>query len=130
MRPGDLAGLGETITVPVNTLSSWMKANDHRHLDILKIDVEGAEYDVLDALIAEFGDKLPITQLLVEFHYRYLEPVWENGRKRSTKNHPRHVKALRRLKKAGYKIIKNLHEDQEISFFSESAFQRGSVVSV
>lgn len=52
---------------PIKRLSTIMREHGHRRLDVLKMDVEGAEYDVLDQLIAQ---KLDIDQLLIEFHHQ------------------------------------------------------------
>jgi FkbM family methyltransferase len=57
------------ISVPVRSLPSIMKELGHESIDVLKMDIEGAEYDVLDALIAS-GTRPK--QLLVEFHHRFL----------------------------------------------------------
>jgi FkbM family methyltransferase len=40
----------------------------HEHIDLLKIDIEGAEYDALDDIVAESAR---INQLVVEFHHRW-----------------------------------------------------------
>ena len=69
MRIGSHEGLGEKIAVPVNTLENWMKRFNHTHIDILKLDVEGAEYDFLEHYIS--NKRFPFTQLLVEFHQRF-----------------------------------------------------------
>ncbi|SMY20993.1 unnamed protein product [Zymoseptoria tritici ST99CH_1A5] len=58
------------------TISSLMKRNGHDYVDILKIDIEGSEYGVLDALIesiqsirtASGRGVLPIGQILIELH--------------------------------------------------------------
>ena len=69
MRAGDVKGLGATIDVKVNTIENWMKANGHTHIDVLKIDIEGSEYDVLEDFIQR--DYFPFDQLLVEWHFRW-----------------------------------------------------------
>ncbi|KAI2505632.1 methyltransferase domain-containing protein [Fragilaria crotonensis] len=48
MRVGKYSGMGGTISVPVNTLENWMERCGRKHLDILKMDVEGSEYEVLE----------------------------------------------------------------------------------
>jgi hypothetical protein len=53
------------------TLAHLMAANGHRFVDILKIDVEGYEFDTLMALVRPYaasGRPLPFGQLQVEFH--------------------------------------------------------------
>ena len=64
---------GDTViggrTLPVRTLATLMKDNGHAWIDLLKIDVEGAEWEVLENLVAQGGGKpLPISQAQVEFH--------------------------------------------------------------
>ncbi len=56
------------IAVEVKTLSSLMALNQHTHLSLLKMDIEGAEYQVLDQI---FTENVQIDQLLVEFHDRF-----------------------------------------------------------
>ena len=69
MRIGTHAGLGKMVSVSVNTLENWMNTFGHSHIDILKLDIEGAEYDVLEDWIERKW--FPFTQLLVEFHQRF-----------------------------------------------------------
>lgn len=54
------------VKIEVKTLDSMIK--EVRHVDILKMDVEGIEYPVLDAYLKEKGCNLPFSQLLIEFH--------------------------------------------------------------
>jgi Methyltransferase FkbM domain len=42
-----------------------MSANGHHAIDLLKIDIEGFEYEVLESCLAE---RIPIKQICVEFH--------------------------------------------------------------
>jgi FkbM family methyltransferase len=57
---------GDRIELPVKRLATVMKELGHDRLDVLKIDIEGAEYAVLEDLLAT--GVLP-KQLLVEFHH-------------------------------------------------------------
>jgi len=51
------------------TLDSLMKLNGHTFIDILKIDIEGGEFDALTALVeAHVNGDLPFGQLQVEIH--------------------------------------------------------------
>jgi FkbM family methyltransferase len=61
------------IEVPVERLSAIMRRNQHTKLDLLKIDIEGAEYKVLDSI---FEDALQIRVLCVEFD-EYWNPLNE-----------------------------------------------------
>jgi FkbM family methyltransferase len=58
-------GVGEAIDVPCKDLPTVMKENRQRKVDLLKLDIEGAEYGVLNQLTHL---RLPVTQILVEFH--------------------------------------------------------------
>lgn len=58
------------IEVPVRRLSSIMRDLGHDRIDLLKMDIEGAEYAVLKDLLAS---AIPVRQLLVEFHHRWPE---------------------------------------------------------
>ena len=59
---------------PFYTLATLMAQNNHTFIDILKIDIEGAEFATLDTLIdaypAERGAGLPFGQLQIEIHAR------------------------------------------------------------
>lgn len=52
------------ITIKVNRLIAIMKNNGHNKLDLLKLDIEGAEYAVIDSIIA---DNLDIKIICVEY---------------------------------------------------------------
>ena len=45
-----------------------MKENGHSHIDLLKIDIEGSEYDVIDDILKE---QIDIVQICVEVHHRF-----------------------------------------------------------
>ncbi|KAF8939589.1 methyltransferase domain-containing protein [Dissophora ornata] len=52
------------------TLKTLMKENGHDWIDILKVDIEGSEYQTFDAIMDDFGDVLPFSQLQMELHVR------------------------------------------------------------
>ena len=56
------------VTATVRRLSSIMQDLGHSQIDILKLDVEGAEYGALADLIAS---EIDVRQILVEFHHRF-----------------------------------------------------------
>ena len=58
----------QAIDVPAFTIASIMQKLGHDRIDLLKMDIEGAEYDVIDGLLS--SDVRP-TQLLIEFHHRH-----------------------------------------------------------
>jgi len=57
-----------SLVVPVKKFSTITKALGHNKIDVLKLDIEGSEYSVLDDI---FGSDIQIGQLLIEFHHRF-----------------------------------------------------------
>ena len=53
---------------PVRKLSTIMNALGHSQIDLLKMDIEGAEYSVIDDLA---GSNIRPTQILIEFHHSH-----------------------------------------------------------
>lgn len=56
------------IEVKMKSFEDIVAELGHRHIDVVKMDIEGAEYDVIETLLQT---KVGITQLLVEFHDRF-----------------------------------------------------------
>ena len=81
------------LEVPCVDLSTLMRQNGHDHIDLLKIDIEGAEYEVIDDLLKQ---RLPVKQVLVEFHNNLLPGV---SRKQT-------IRAILKLAAAGYRLLK------------------------
>jgi FkbM family methyltransferase len=52
----------------VNCLTTIMRRLGHRHLDVLKLDVEGSEFEAIPDLI---DSGVSVDQLLVEIHYQF-----------------------------------------------------------
>ncbi len=92
----------QAIEVPVYRLASILKLFGHQSIDLLKMDVEGAEYSVIDDLLA--SGIFP-QQLLVEFHHH-----WPEIGAKKTKH------ALRLLNSAGYRIFDVSPGGEEFSF--------------
>jgi FkbM family methyltransferase len=64
------------IEVPVCRLSELMHAQQHAHIDLLKIDIEGAEYTVLQTVLE---DKIPVDVLCIEYdesHANHLDGAY------------------------------------------------------
>ena len=57
---------GQVVECPVRRLTTMMRETGHDRLDVLKMDIEGAEYPVIDDLLRS---GLSPTQLLIEFHH-------------------------------------------------------------
>jgi FkbM family methyltransferase len=99
------ATASQAVEVPLRTLPTVMLELGHDHIDLLKMDIEGAEYAVIENLLLE---KVDIRQLLVEFHHhdRYTEGM-SAGRTRE---------AVHRLNQAGFKIFHVTPRGDEYSF--------------
>ncbi|CAI7908467.1 unnamed protein product [Closterium sp. NIES-54] len=71
VKPEKLAGRFESqgMPAPVLRLPTFMCGNGHGFVDVLKMDVEGVEFDVCDAWL-RMKTPLPFGQILIEFHDR------------------------------------------------------------
>lgn len=90
------------VRVPVRRLATIMKMLKHDTIHLLKMDIEGAEYDVLSDLLSS---EIRVDQLLVEFHHR-----WPSIGVQKTRA------AIRDLKRAGYRIFDISANGEEYSF--------------
>jgi len=79
----------------------------HKKIDILKMDIEGAEYEVIDDIV---HSSVPIYQVLVEFHHRF-DGIGISRTKQ----------AISKLNEAGYKIFNVSATGEEISFIKTSS---------
>jgi FkbM family methyltransferase len=52
----------------VHCLTTIMRRLGHQHLDVLKLDVEGSEFEIIPDLIE---NRVSVDQLLVEIHYQF-----------------------------------------------------------
>jgi FkbM family methyltransferase len=91
------------ISAPVKRLATIMRELGHNHIDLLKMDIEGAEYVVIDDL-----DKVGIRpkQLLVEFHHRFPGVGVQKSRD-----------AITKLKAMGYGLFSVSVTGEEYGFF-------------
>ncbi|CAI0651857.1 hypothetical protein CGCF415_v007090 [Colletotrichum fructicola] len=57
-------------TPPFYSIRDLMEMNGHQYIDILKMDIEEAEFEAIDGLMADFASgEFPIGQLMVEIHF-------------------------------------------------------------
>lgn len=98
-RGGATAGVVEA---PVRRLATIMKMLGHARVDLLKMDIEGGEYEVVEDLI---GTKIAVGQLLVEFHHRWPEAGL-----------PRTREAVQKLNQAGFRVFNVSATGEEYSF--------------
>ncbi|MBN1253521.1 MAG: FkbM family methyltransferase [Bacteroidales bacterium] len=92
----------QSYKVDVKTLKSIMKELNHSEIDILKMDIEGMEYRVIDNLLE--NNILPY-QILIEFHHRF-----KNVGIKET------AKTVKKLRKSGYKVFHVSKTGEEIAF--------------
>jgi FkbM family methyltransferase len=96
-----------TVTASVRRVSTLMKQLGHARIDLLKIDIEGAEYPVLADLLSE---PIFVGQLLVEFHHHF-----------PTVGLERTVAVVNRLRSAGYRIFHISDRGLEVAFLGPSS---------
>jgi FkbM family methyltransferase len=82
-----------------------MGKNGDSSIDLLKMDIEGFEYDIVDRFLDQ---RIPVRQLCVEFH-----PWLKPGRT---------FRTIAKLHKAGYRII-HKHRGDHTFLIRESRFQ-------
>lgn len=68
----------ETVPGQVHRLSTIMRQKKHERVDVLKLDVEGSEFEAIPDILQE---GMPIGQLLVEIHYHYPSRSFSDGMK-------------------------------------------------
>ncbi|HOV21570.1 MAG TPA: FkbM family methyltransferase [bacterium] len=91
-----------TVKYPVKRLKEVMKELGHTKIDILKIDIEGGEYMVIEDII---NSEIKVIQLLVEFHHRYKKIGLYKTKQ-----------TIKQLRENGYKIFYISPDGEEYSF--------------
>lgn len=98
-------GSAELVEVPVRTVRSLMAELGHATLDVLKADVEGAEYEMIADLVAHGP---VVGQLLLEFHHHL--PTIPLSRTKQ---------AVADLRAAGYRLFHQSEGGAELSLVHE-----------
>ena len=98
----DSGSRGEVVEAPVRRLATVMSELHHQSIDLLKMDIDGTEYEVLKDMLSS---GVQVRQLLVEFHHR-----WPGIGVHRTKE------AIRKLNEAGYRIFHISPSGEEYSF--------------
>jgi len=93
------------IEVEVRTLQRLMEMNGHTQIDVLKMDIEGAEYEVITDILKS---GTPIKQWCIEFHHRFEEVGIAKTKE-----------ALDQLNAAGYKVFSISNNGEEFSLIKE-----------
>jgi FkbM family methyltransferase len=100
----------DAIAVPAFCLTAILAEFQHRRIDVLKMDIEGAEYEVLDNLLQS---AVKPRQLLVEFHHRFAGIGPEKT-----------AETIARLRGSGYRIFAISETGREISFMRAGSAER------
>lgn len=87
----------------VNTLG-------HKKIDVLKMDIEGAEYNILDSILES---TIQVSQILIEFHARWID----DGKIKT-------INAIKKLKNHGYEIFGVSDTFEEISFIKFDTYSK------
>ena len=82
-------------------------ANDlgHKHIDVVKIDIEGAEYELLDTII---HSSISVDQILVEFHDRMFNA-----------SHVKSKLIVKRMIDKGFEVFAHSINFEEVSFIKK-----------
>ncbi|RXK89430.1 FkbM family methyltransferase [Chlorobaculum sp. 24CR] len=100
----------DAVEVPAKRVQTVMSELGVEAIDILKMDIESAEYEVIDDIL---DSGVPVYQLLVEFHHRFKNVPIEK-----TKS------VLEKLSAAGYRIFHISEKYREFSFIHEQTYYR------
>jgi len=98
----------EKVHVKMKSVEDIINELGHKRIDVLKMDIEGSEYDVMESIL---NAKIPVTQILVEFHDRF----FDNGKLKSQQ-------IISKLNKNGYEIFGISDTYEEISFINKNHF--------
>jgi FkbM family methyltransferase len=100
------------VRLSVRTLSTITGTLGSSCIDILKMDIEGAEYDLLSSIVQ---CPVPIKQLLIEFHHRI-----GIGSLKDT------VSGVQQLRSAGFQLFHVSETSSEFSFLHKDAAARST----
>lgn len=98
---------GAALAVRTTSLGEILAAAGREECDVLKLDIEGAEYDVLEALCRS-GEIRRARQLLVEFHHGWTERTLQDTRD-----------AIARVQASGFELSHT--EDRNAAFLRRDA---------
>ena len=91
-----------TIKVKMKTFDDIVRELRHKHIDVIKMDIEGSEYAVLEEILAS---EIKVDQLLIEFHDRLFDQ--ENYKSK---------KIVKKMNENGYEVFASSSTYEEVSF--------------
>lgn len=98
--------VNRAILVEMKSFEDIYKDLQHDHIDVIKIDIEGAEYEILEAII---NSDIQIDQILVEFHDRLFDMTKFKS-----------IDIVNKMKEKGYQIFASSISYEEISFIHQN----------
>jgi FkbM family methyltransferase len=106
LQVSEVTSASQCIKVQMKTFADIATELGHKHIDVLKMDIEGAEYDVLDSVI---NSGIEIDQILVEFHDRNFDSEEIPSKK-----------IVEKLIQNGYELFAISKSYEEVSFVRKS----------
>jgi FkbM family methyltransferase len=94
------------IEVEMKRLCTIADMLDHRHIDVLKLDIEGAEYAVIEDIART--SEVEIDQILIEFHHFFPNVTIDQT-----------LNTVERLNELGYQIFHVSPGGKEYSFINQ-----------
>jgi FkbM family methyltransferase len=94
----------EKIIVAMKSFEDIINEKQHDRIDLLKIDIEGSEYDIIDSILSS---NVIIPQIVIEVHHRF----FKNGKQRNEQ-------LLNKLKLNGYLLFAYSKRGEELSFIN------------
>lgn len=101
----DNIDMREKLSVNMKTINDIVRELGHSHIDILKMDIEGSEYEVIDNILSS---KIIINQILIEFHERF----FKKGKLKTQD-------VVKKLNRHGFEIFAVSDTYQEVSFINK-----------
>jgi FkbM family methyltransferase len=98
-----------SVEVSLHSFKDITSSLGHEKIDVLKMDIEGSEYDVIEGILSS---GVVIDQLAIELHERF----FEDGQARSKE-------LVRAIKNAGYELFAVSESYEEVSFIRKAAIQ-------
>lgn len=99
---GQMSPTAEALSAPVKRLDTILSELGFERIDLLKMDIEGAEYDVVDDLRHM---KIQPRQILIEFHHRFPGVGIQKSKT-----------AIQTLRALGYKLFSISAANEEFCF--------------
>jgi FkbM family methyltransferase len=93
------------VEVKMKTFKSIVESLKHKKIDVIKMDIEGSEYSVLEDILSS---NIDIGQVLVEFHDRF----FDDGKLKSKR-------IIKKLKQHNFLIFGISQSKEEISFINK-----------